>query len=420
MAKVSQRGGTWQASVMVDGKRIRKAFKSEAEAHQFIREVEAKAVLGMPVEVESSRRGSTIQEVFDLTERDCWSGKKSESSLIHNGQAAVDYFGFETLMKAIDERRINEWADAMKKLGHSNATVNRKLAALSKMFSHAVRLRLVDRKPYIKREREPVGRIRYLTQSEEDMLLGRFRHLGYVDYADLCVVLLDTGARVGEILKVTWQDVNGRMLHLWDTKNGSSRSVPLTVRAAEVLSNRNVRSVCRSVSIVLQPRLDTSEEPHWHVSRRSVCAPHSEAYLCISVGSGWRPDFECEGVPGTQKHVSDSALCPPGTEAVVERYGSLAAITQRGMRQDRVDRMSVTRSCGVVSNPVSKLTGSVAKMADAGHSKCPSRYENEGSTPSAPIQSDSKSNARQSTDARVRISAAKVKRDIRKHRCTTG
>ena len=285
MAKVSQRGGTWQASVMVEGKRIRKAFKSEAEAHQFIREVEAKAVLGMAVEVESSRRGSTIQEVFDLTERDCWSGKKSESSLIHNGQAAVDYFGFETLMKAIDERRINEWADAMKKLGHSNATVNRKLAALSKMFSHAVRLRLVDRKPYIKREREPVGRIRYLTQSEEDMLLGRFRHLGYVDYADLCVVLLDTGARVGEILKVTWQDVNGRMLHLWDTKNGSSRSVPLTVRAAEVLSNRKSKGMSG-------PFADLSQSSFNHVwtrvknligmSQDDQFVPHILRHTCAS------------------------------------------------------------------------------------------------------------------------------------------
>ncbi|NBZ97146.1 MAG: site-specific integrase, partial [Proteobacteria bacterium] len=165
-------------------------------------------------------------------------GKRSEEALLINGRAAVQFFGPETPMRSIDERKLAEYTAHLKKLGNANGTINRKLAALSKMFHHAIRLRMLDRKPFIKKEREPVGRIRYLTKSEEDVLIEKFRSLGYRDYADLCTVLVDTGARVGEILKAQWKDVNGRILSLWDTKNGCSRSVPLTTRASEVLETR--------------------------------------------------------------------------------------------------------------------------------------------------------------------------------------
>lgn len=252
MATITKRGGSYQAAVTIDGKRIRKAFGSEAEAEQFVREAQAKAVLGIEVNLSSTKTGATVQEVFDLTERDCWSGKRSEEALLINGRAVVDFFGPETRMKDIDERRISEFVAHLKKLGNANGTVNRKLAALSKMFVHAMRLRLVTAKPFIKKEREPQGRIRYLTKGEEENLVGRFKHLGYLDYADLCTVLVDTGARVGEILKLEWKDVSGRILHFWETKNGVSRSVPLTTRASEVLERRRDNGLPGPFSAVSQ------------------------------------------------------------------------------------------------------------------------------------------------------------------------
>lgn len=252
MATVTKRGNSWQAALTIDGKRIRKAFNTQAEAEQFVRESEAKAVLGIEVNLGNGKAGPTMQEIFDLTERDCWSGKKSEEALLINGRAVVEFFGAETRLKMIDERKIAEFSAHLKKLGNSNGTVNRKLAALSKMLVHAMRLRLIDGKPFIKKEREPQGRIRYLTKTEEENLISQFRHLGYRDYADLCTVLVDTGARVGEVLKVEWKDVAGRMLHLWDTKNGSSRSVPMTTRASEVLENRRNNGLPGPFSAVSQ------------------------------------------------------------------------------------------------------------------------------------------------------------------------
>lgn len=241
MGKVTPRGGSYQASLMVGGKRIRKAFPTAAQAEAFVRECEAKMVLGIDLEAVTAKAGKSLGSVFERTRDDCWSGKKAEEALTRQGEMVVEHFGAETPITSIDEAAITKMAAQMRKDGKANATINRRLAALSKMMSHAYRLRLIDRKPHIPREREPVGRIRYLTRAEESMVVEKFRYLEEHDFADLCVFLVDTGVRVSEAFKVQWRDVNGRIVSLWDTKNGSSRSVPMTERAAEVLERRRDR-----------------------------------------------------------------------------------------------------------------------------------------------------------------------------------
>jgi integrase len=49
---------------------------------------------------------------------------------------------------------------------------------------------------------------------------------------------LDTGARVGEALKVQWKDIQNNMVTFWDTKNNTSRSIPLTSRLSTLLQNK--------------------------------------------------------------------------------------------------------------------------------------------------------------------------------------
>ena len=237
MATVKPRGGTFQASLVVDGRRVRKAFPTAAQAEAFIRECEAKSVLGIPVS-ESLRQSKRLGDVFERVRDECWAGKKAEEQLTRQGELVVEHFGADTPINRIDADGIAQMASRMKKEGKSNATINRRIAALSKMLSYAYRLRLLERKPYIPREKEAIGRVRYLTRGEEELMVEKFRYLEQHDYADLCVFLVDTGFRVGEALKIQWRDVNGRLVHVWDTKNGTSRSVPLTQRAADTLEKR--------------------------------------------------------------------------------------------------------------------------------------------------------------------------------------
>ncbi|WP_319497784.1 site-specific integrase [uncultured Cohaesibacter sp.] len=88
----------------------------------------------------------------------------------------------------------------------------------------------------MQRQREPIGRIRYLTKEEENRLFHYVRILNEDEWR-LAVFLIDTGARVGEALGLEYGDINrrNRTVTFWETKNNSSRTVPLTQRAFDVL-----------------------------------------------------------------------------------------------------------------------------------------------------------------------------------------
>ena len=60
----------------------------------------------------------------------------------------------------------------------------------------------------------------------------------------LVVFALETAMRRGEILSLTWQDVDKykRLVHLRDTKNGHPRFIPLTDKALEAISHGNTNN----------------------------------------------------------------------------------------------------------------------------------------------------------------------------------
>ena len=168
-----------------------------------------------------------------------WRGCKSELSLWRNAKDVYLRLGASRPVREIDERLIDDLVYQLERDGKSNGTINRRLA-LSKMLRHAYRRGYIARIPVIERKREPEGRMRWINEEEEQAMLAKFEEIGRDDVADFCKVLVDTGLRTGELFKLCGRDVDAeaRVVYLWDTKNGKSRSVPLTSRAMDAI-NRN-------------------------------------------------------------------------------------------------------------------------------------------------------------------------------------
>ena len=134
--------------------------------------------------------------------------------------------------------------EARNKLKRSPATINRYMSALSHVFTIAIReWGWIEDSPIrkISKQKEPRGRMRYLSDEERIKLIEAARDIEDPTLYTVIVLALSTGARQGELLGLSWKDVDFKrgLLTFHETKNGERRTVPLTGLAHDLLKERH-------------------------------------------------------------------------------------------------------------------------------------------------------------------------------------
>jgi len=133
------------------------------------------------------------------------------------------------------------------------ATVNRYLAALKTVLKYKR-----QSWEHIKLGKESRGRIRVVSREEEEMVLNLLRNTAhstrrsfYPDVADLVEVQIDTGMRLGETLKLLYEDVNykSNLIHIWINKGDRPRSIPMTKRVAAIFKRRQTDKQLKPFSL---------------------------------------------------------------------------------------------------------------------------------------------------------------------------
>ena len=184
--------------------------------------------------------GWTLKDAFDRTVASVWSGLSSEKTARINSQTALDFFGSDTPIATIDTDAIDRYVMNLMDNGASDATINRKLSALSRILRTALDRGKIQALPKMPRRKEREGRIRFLSPAEEQQILKLFNHLGKPDHAEATIILIDTGFRTGELWRVAAEhvDLTRCCITLWRTKSGKPRTVPMTARVQEIISRR--------------------------------------------------------------------------------------------------------------------------------------------------------------------------------------
>ena len=151
----------------------------------------------------------------------------------------------------------------------SSATVNRYMAVLSHLLSIASKeWEWINENPCsrISKLSECRGRARFLSDKERAALLDACEASKSPHLYPIVVIALSTGARLGEILGLSWPNIDlqkGRII-LQETKNGETRSVPLTGHALKVVKEWS--KVRRLDSDLLFPN---KRNPNTHIDIRS-------------------------------------------------------------------------------------------------------------------------------------------------------
>lgn len=223
-----------------DGTRHRQSARgvSKSEATKLAKQLERGTI--KPSKREAPLPYSTLRGAFDRGLSGVWKDVKSSDALICNIKIAEAYFKPDCPLESITTARVAEYIEHLQSIYTSPATINRKLATLKRILNVAHKhWGILAQVPAFAMKREPKGRMRLLSDSEESLLLSKAPQ----EMFELLSILIDTGCRLSEALnlKPVDIDVEEGYVRFWSTKDGSFRSVPIPERTLTVCRKLKLR-----------------------------------------------------------------------------------------------------------------------------------------------------------------------------------
>ncbi len=242
-----------------DGVRFRRRCPNKTVANNLLARINGAIAIGTWVELRRTltERPAPIQSTpvqKDLTVKEFAKVYLSEYCQTRNSRPDFKEETLETIVRILGPVRLSEFnrshahvfeatrsaehAKTGKKGKLSAATVNRGLAVLSNMLTHAVRTGRLTAHPMTLygRLKEKQNARRYLTLEEERRLVGAvYDHDPVV--GSFAGILGETGMRLEEGLRLKWDhvDIQNRILTVAASKTVNIRHVPLSDFAIELL-----------------------------------------------------------------------------------------------------------------------------------------------------------------------------------------
>ena len=242
---IRQIGNSYIVDITHKGRRLTATVHSLVEAKAKRAELAYKLMHGGAGRDVGSKTGKvwTLGEALDRTTAIAWSRTSAGFVMIRNAQAAVKFFGRSRPLDTIGTETIDEWIFELEKIGNSDSTINRKLSSLSKMMTVAIERGRLENKPKLPYRKEVQGRMRFLTEEEEETVIYLLRQWSAEIIADGVIVLLDTGIRIGELLRLKEKDIDFKagLIHIWQSKTYHPRAIPMTTRVRTIIEGRRTR-----------------------------------------------------------------------------------------------------------------------------------------------------------------------------------
>jgi integrase len=255
MAQITKRGDLqWRARIRVKGYPDQsRTFMYREDAEKWARATERELETAGFIDRREAEKTS-LRAVLERYSREVTPRKRSAPvEAVKIGVILKDPTLPGLKMSALTSAAVAAWRDRrLAQVGP--ATVIREMGILSAALNHARRewgIHVENPIRYVKKPAAPRSRDRRLSADEERYLLAALepsprRATGAYDrggtrnpwLSPLICLAIETAMRRGELLALQWQhvDLERRTAHLPLTKNGDSRTVPLSSRAVELLA----------------------------------------------------------------------------------------------------------------------------------------------------------------------------------------
>ena len=204
----TRRGKSWRGQFVIDGERVSITRRTKQEVVEAAAELVAQSSKGLRVK----KNNITVEELFDIYFEKSLSKRISEQTAIrYKAQFENHIFPYlgDVLIQDLTKPMLEEaYAKEFKAEKYSHSTVNSLSSNFKRMLKWAVQNDLLARNPHdgveLHKLRPPKKVSAY--SLEEHKIIVEFCKKNRLDW--LYYFLISTGARVGESVALTWDDID--------------------------------------------------------------------------------------------------------------------------------------------------------------------------------------------------------------------
>ena len=237
---ITQRGQTYRVSMQPKvGKRLTATCQTLEEAIK----VRDEMVLGTWTNrhADGAHKTQTLGEAWSdyLDYRFAKSAKADPRRFRWYEKTILGFFGPSTSLDDLTAVRMSDFYDELTINRQYSATVVNYMGTLLQMCQKRAynRGRRATEPTRMEYRKHTTGRIRFLSDTEEQQCLNWFERTGRDEFADLFMFYVDTGFRKSEAFNLKWEDIDlstGRIT-VWVSKTDQPRTVKMTGRVKSIL-----------------------------------------------------------------------------------------------------------------------------------------------------------------------------------------
>jgi len=250
----------------------------------------------------------TLQEACEA----CWNDPEVGWSDTDHGRKQKYYFskfynhwGKDKLLREINKEEWYKFAEQFPE----TATNNRRACCINRVSRHALEQGTItpDKLLKIPRKKEKLTRLVTYSHEEELVIYKQCQTLGFNDLEDFVKVLIDTGCRAEELIKLAPKDLlknkEGWTAYVYRNKTDTHTSIGLSTRTKEILMRRSnmktffvtsYRQIAHKWNMVREI-LGHAENKDWvfHTCRHTCASRLAEAgstFMEVCDWMGWSPN----------------------------------------------------------------------------------------------------------------------------------
>ena len=232
--------GKWNVQIRRHGHQpVTQSFTLEKDARRWARTIESEQDRGVFID-RSEAEATTLGEALGRYLLEVTPHKKGRAQEIQRINAWLKRPLSVRSLASLKPKDFSVYRDTRSAEGVATNTARLELALISHLFNTARKewgIAVLNPIESIRMPKGSKARCRRLQGDEAERLITACKASKSHQLYSLVTIALETGMRLGELLKLTWEDVDlqKRLALIREAKNGEGRGIPLSSRAVEVL-----------------------------------------------------------------------------------------------------------------------------------------------------------------------------------------